>query len=81
MRLDLEKRYPVEDEAHFFELVNAAFSSRRKMIKATVKPWYSVEVIERALEQIKKAPTSRPEELSLQEWVQFYWTVNNLAIK
>lgn len=81
MRLDLEKRYPVQDEQHFFELVNAAFSQRRKMIKATLKPWYAAEIIERALEQINKAPTCRPEELGLLEWVAFYSIVNSLAIK
>lgn len=81
IRLDLEKRYPVQDEAHFFECVDAAFSQRRKMIKATLKPWYAADVIERALEQIQKASTSRPEELSLQEWVTFYSTVNSLAMK
>lgn len=81
IRLDLEKRYCVQDEPHFFELVDAAFSSRRKMMKATLKPWYRVEMVERALENIHKVPTSRPEELSLQDWVQFYSIVNSLAIK
>lgn len=81
IRLNLEKRCPVEDEGHFFELVTAAFAQRRKMIKATLKPWYEAEVIESTLEQIGKEPTSRPEELSLEEWVCFYSTLSTRQIK
>lgn len=72
MRLDLDKRYPVADEKAFFAYVDAAFSHRRKMLKATLKPWFSHEQVEMALSKIGKAPTSRPEELSLEEWVRFY---------
>lgn len=81
IRLDLEKRHAVRDEVHFFELVNAAFLHRRKMIKATLKPWYDAQSTEIALEQIKKAPTSRPEELTLEEWVLFYSTLSSRQIK
>ncbi len=72
IRLDLEKRFPVANEEHFFTLVNAAFSQRRKMIRATLKSWYEPQKTVDALEFLKKAPTSRPEDLSTEEWVQFY---------
>ncbi|MBS0633960.1 MAG: ribosomal RNA small subunit methyltransferase A [Verrucomicrobia bacterium] len=65
MRLDKEKRFPVADEKQFFALVYEAFSHKRKMIKASLKEY----PIEKALIAIGKAPTSRPEDLSVQEWV------------
>ncbi len=78
IRLDLEKRFPVQDEDLFFTLVNAAFSQRRKMIKATLKPWYEPQKLIEALEFLKKAPTSRPEDLSTEEWVKLYNKVKAL---
>ncbi len=79
IRLDLEKRFSVSDEVHFFELVNASFAQRRKMIKATLKPWIDSATVENALITIHKAPTARPEELSLQEWVRLFSVLRDLA--
>lgn len=77
IRLDLKKGQLQTDEAPFFEMVNSAFSQRRKMIKATVKGYG----IEDALTRIGKCPTSRPEELSLEEWVRLYLIAKSPQIK
>ncbi|MCE5295173.1 MAG: 16S rRNA (adenine(1518)-N(6)/adenine(1519)-N(6))-dimethyltransferase RsmA [Chlamydiales bacterium] len=69
IRLNLEKRFQAEDEAFFFDLINTAFSQRRKMIKATLKAKVDVHKIEEALLKIGKPITARPEELTLEEWV------------
>lgn len=57
MRLDIEKRYKVADEAEFFRMVHAAFAHKRKMLKATLKEWFP-----------NMECTKRPEDLSTQEW-------------
>lgn len=72
IRLDLERKMKVSDEEHFFALVNAAFSQRRKMLKASLKTFYQSAVIEQALHSIGKQATCRPEELSVEEWVHLY---------
>ncbi len=69
MRLDLEKRFSVADEEQFFAQVNMAFSQRRKMLKATLE---HKEQVEKALIAIGKAPTARPEELTLEDWIRLY---------
>ncbi len=81
IRLDLEKMYTVDNEIGFFEVVNASFAHRRKMIKATLKSLYEPLMVEKALDMIKKPGTARPEELSIGEWVNFYSTLSSLQTK
>ncbi len=81
MRLDLERRYRVDDEELFFRQINAAFSERRKMLRASLKGWYEPQLIEKALIHIGKDPTCRPEALSLEDWVRFYSTTNSWQTK
>jgi len=72
IHLSVEKRFSVEDEALFFEMVERAFSMRRKTLTSSLREYFPQEIIQTALEALKKSPTSRPEELSLEEWVKFF---------
>ena len=71
LSLTFEKRYPVDDEKLFFSLIERAFSQRRKMVKSSLSEIIPSQKIEEALVSIGKKDTIRPEELCLEEWVQF----------
>ncbi|CAG9464861.1 unnamed protein product [Pedinophyceae sp. YPF-701] len=53
----------------FLVVVNAAFSSRRKMIKNNLKALYSVEAAEDALEQAGLPTTARAQDLSVKDFI------------
>ena len=72
IRLDLGKRFPVDDEEQFFTLVRTAFCHRRKMIRSSIKDLYDQTKIENALESIKKSKEARPEMLSCEDWMHFF---------
>ena len=75
IRLDFEKAKLLPKEKELLALIKKAFSMRRKMLKASLKEDFLAEQIEEALKEIGKAPTARPEELSVDEWLQFYRVV------
>lgn len=60
------------DPTAFFKVTRTAFEHRRKMMRGSLKELYSSQEVERALESIGKAGTSRPEELSLNEFILFF---------
>lgn len=76
IRLDFERRYPLEDVKAFFTLVNTAFAERRKMLQKTLRAYFEPVQIENALVAIQKSPNARPEELSIQDWVSFFIQLN-----
>ncbi|MBS0655823.1 MAG: ribosomal RNA small subunit methyltransferase A [Verrucomicrobia bacterium] len=76
IRLDLGKRYHVLDEEQFFVATRTAFCHRRKMLTSSLKELYPVAKIQGALESIGKSPLSRPEALSVEEWIAFFNTLN-----
>ena len=53
----------------FFTLTRTAFGQRRKMLRSTLKKIYHPEDIVLALEKLKINPQARPEELSLQNFI------------
>jgi 16S rRNA (adenine1518-N6/adenine1519-N6)-dimethyltransferase len=61
-----------EDAERFFVLTRSAFQQRRKMLKVSLRHLYSITQIEEGLEQLKLPPTSRPEELSLEQFLALY---------
>lgn len=63
--------YSFEEEA-FFEMTRTAFSQRRKMLRGTLRPFASPEVIERALEEMGYSPTARPGELDLDGFASLF---------
>jgi 16S rRNA (adenine1518-N6/adenine1519-N6)-dimethyltransferase len=54
----------VEDEEAFFALIRSVFQKRRKQLKSTIP--------KEVLEEAKVNPMSRPEELSLDEFLRLY---------
>jgi 16S rRNA (adenine1518-N6/adenine1519-N6)-dimethyltransferase len=72
IRFDLQKKFSLADEEGFFKMVRCAFMQRRKMAKSSLRQLYESENIENAFHKLGKNPQVRPEELSLEEWVQFF---------
>lgn len=56
----------------FFQMTRTAFSHRRKMLRASLKELYGASLVEEALTKIGKQAQSRPEELSLNEFISLY---------
>ena len=54
-----------------FTLIRAAFQKRRKMLRSSLKNFASPNQIEEILSQIGKSPTSRPQNLTLEDFSQF----------
>lgn len=52
--------------------VNSAFQNKRKMLRTSLQHLYSSAQVQEALGSVGLAPTARPEELSLQEFVAFF---------
>lgn len=60
------------DENKFFMMTRTAFGHRRKMIHNSLSELYDSEKILLALNQIGKPATTRPEELSLEDFIKLY---------
>lgn len=56
----------------FFKMVRTAFQKRRKMLRSSLKELYGSEKIENSLEKLGLNTQSRPESLSLQEFISFF---------
>jgi len=61
------KKPPAVDSEQFFNLVHAAFQHRRKMIKTTLG-----KIVGEILEQMGENPQARPEDLSLEAFLEIY---------
>ncbi|XP_038682129.1 ribosomal RNA small subunit methyltransferase, chloroplastic isoform X2 [Tripterygium wilfordii] len=68
---------PVSCTRSFFSMVNSAFNGKRKMLRKSLQHICASPEIEKALENIGCAPTSRPEELTLDDFVKLH----NLLVK
>lgn len=71
IHLALDKPFTAADDTLFFAMVDKAFSMRRKQLASSLREFFPPEKIQQALASLKLAPTTRPEELSIQEWVLF----------
>lgn len=58
------------NEERFFEMTRRAFEHRRKMLRSSLRELYAPEKVMHALENLGKSPQARPEELSLDEFIQ-----------
>jgi 16S rRNA (adenine1518-N6/adenine1519-N6)-dimethyltransferase len=56
----------------FFILLRKAFQQRRKMLRSSLKSLYSSDKIEESLTQLSLNVQVRPEQLSLEEFIQLY---------
>lgn len=68
IRLD-SKPLPNVDPTHFFSLSRKAFQQRRKMLTSTLP--YEKDDLRQALNAIDIRTDARPENLSLEKWVEF----------
>lgn len=63
---------PADKEDSFFEITRTAFKQRRKMMRGSLKSLFDPAVVTAALEKIGKDPLARPENLSLEDFLQLY---------
>ena len=56
----------------FFKLVRAGFSAKRKMLKNNLGGIYGMEKVKQALREIGLGEKVRAQELSVQQWINFY---------
>jgi 16S rRNA (adenine1518-N6/adenine1519-N6)-dimethyltransferase len=70
--LHFQKRWPVEHEKAFFDIIKEAFCHRRKMLHSSLSPLFDSETIKAALRSLNLPEGARPEELSCEEWCRFF---------
>ena len=73
---ELKEPPKVSDETQFFVMTRKAFEQRRKMLRSSLRALYLPELIEQGLKAIDKSPLSRPEELSVDEFIALFEYVN-----
>lgn len=66
--------YPVvvSSTKSFFSMVNSAFNGKRKMLRKSLQHICSSSEIEEVLRSIDLPPTSRPEELTIEDFVRLH---------
>lgn len=60
------------NEEIFFKITRTAFEHRRKALRASLRDLYSPEKVMEALAAMGRQPLTRPEELSLDDFITFY---------
>ncbi len=70
--LDLQEPPFVSDEEQFFVMTRSAFEQRRKMLRSSLKEVYPSEKITEALAISKLDPETRPEKLSLENFIKLF---------
>ena len=69
---DLHQPPHVSNPEAFFKMTRTAFGQRRKMLRASLKDLYNSEKVSKALTEIGRDVQSRPEELSLEEFIHLF---------
>lgn len=69
---ELKEPPHVSNEEAFFVMTRTAFEHRRKMLRSSLREIYQPDMIEHALINIGANPQSRPEELSLNEFIRLF---------
>lgn len=81
IRLDLRpnRLLTLEDEKFFFEVVKGAFSQRRKTLTNTISSSMDIPKLEviKALESIEVSSTTRAENLTMEQFIQFSKSLRN----
>lgn len=70
--LNLKEPPLVKSQEAFFQMTRTAFNQRRKMLRSSLKEIYPSERVEAALMHIGISRQSRPEELSLNNFLELY---------
>lgn len=83
IKLTKAKKYNVENEENFFELIQKAFSQRRKKMINSLASGKYMNLEKGEIEQIVKdigfSENVRAEELSIDEFITFHNRANNIA--
>ena len=77
VHLQPHKPPQVADEELLFKLTRTSFEHRRKMMRGSLREFFSPETIMAALEQLGKNPESRPEQLSLDDFIALVAILKN----
>lgn len=72
VRLKLIDRNPPFSCEGFFRLVKRAFQMRRKQLASSLREAFDPEVVRGALGIVGASPQARPEELNIEQWLEFY---------
>ena len=70
--LSLKQPPLVANQEAFFTMTRTAFKHRRKMLRGSLRDLYAPNAVEAALTSMGKNPLSRPEELSLDDFLCLY---------
>ena len=82
VRLELKQPpLPQEKWGAFFSLTRQAFQQRRKMVRASLKESYGQTCVLESLEECGLPSTTRPEELTLEEFLLFFRHVEDKRAK
>jgi 16S rRNA (adenine1518-N6/adenine1519-N6)-dimethyltransferase len=76
VKLNLKLSPAVSNRDKFFQTTRRAFEHRRKMLKASLRDLYPQDKIMEALSAITQNPFSRPEELSLEQFLDLFERLN-----
>jgi len=72
-KLKRTDQLPQVDPLEFFQLVGAAFGSKRKMLRNNLASCgFNATAVQEALEQINLPPTARPSDLTTEKFVELY---------
>lgn len=74
--LDLKTPPKVSNEENFFLLTRTAFQQRRKMLRASLRSLYDSELVTAALIASGLNPQARPEDLSLNQFIDLFEALN-----
>ena len=65
----------IKDTSKFFEMTKTAFHQKRKMLRGTLKKLYGTKVVEELL-TMGLLETTRPQEISLEQWIELFNSLN-----
>ncbi len=66
------------DIRKFEKLIRTSFGQRRKMLRSSLKDLGPQEVLMNAFKEAQISPTSRPETITLEQFIAFYFSVHPL---
>lgn len=80
IRLDIKNEKKVDDEKHFFKVVRAAFSQRRKTLSNSLSSGLSMDkkVIIEAIKSAGLPESIRPEQLSMEDFINIAESVRKI---
>lgn len=78
LRMRSEKLFKDIDEKHFFKVVKAGFSAKRKKLRSSLSGslMFNKKEIEKLLEMVEISPDLRAESLTLEQWAKISRIIN-----